>query len=241
MSTVSTPPANLSLDELLRGGGEMGERIRRHDWSRHPLGEPSRWPQSLRIAIRLMLTSRYAMWLGWGPELFFFCNDAYLPTLGVKREWFLGEPARKVWEEIWSDIKPRVESVLEDGRATWDESLLLFLGRSGFSEETYHTFSYSPMPDDQGGIGGLLCVVTEDTDRVLSERRLAFLRDLAAALGACKGEAELFRLIAAQVRAQAKDTPFLLAYLFDADGKGARLVLAEMDRSARPAESRHER
>ena len=119
---------------------------------------------SLRTALRILVTSRYAMWLGWGPELIFFYNDAYgAMTLGAKHPWALGQPASKVWEEIWPDIGPRAESVLRTGEATWDEGLLLFLERSGFPEETYHTFSYSPLPDDNGAVGGMLCVVTEET------------------------------------------------------------------------------
>ena len=90
------------------------------------------------------------MWMAWGPELTFLCNDAYEPTLGVKAAWALGSRSDKVWGEIWPDIGPRIETVLKSGVATWDERLLLFLERSGYSEETYHTFSYSPLPDDAG-------------------------------------------------------------------------------------------
>ena len=106
-------------------------------------------------------------WLGWGAEFYFFCNDSYAPTLGVKRDAALGVSARKVWEEIWSDIGPRTESVVWTVEATWDESLLLFLERSGYAEETYHTFSYSPVPNDDNSIGGMLCVVTEETERAI--------------------------------------------------------------------------
>ena len=186
----------------------MGQRIRSFDWARHPLGPPEHWPQSLKIAIRLMLTSRYAMWLGWGPEFYFFCNDAYLPTVGIKENWVLGASARKVWEEIWDAIGPRAESVVRTGTATWDESLLLFLERSGYPEETYHTFSYSPVPADDGSIGGMLCVVTEDTDRVIGERRLALLRELAADLAGKTTERELFGAVHRQLKTRSQDLPF---------------------------------
>jgi hypothetical protein len=150
---VKSAPEIDVLTSFLAGGGEMGRRLREFDWSVHPLGPPEYWPQSLKVVIRLMLHSRFAMWLGWGPEFYFFCNDAYAPTLGIKREGALGLSARKVWEEIWQDIGPRAESVVGTGEATWDESLLLFLERSGYPEETYHTFSYSPVPHDDGSIG----------------------------------------------------------------------------------------
>jgi hypothetical protein len=205
-------PPFLASDWLV-GGGVMGQRIRNFDWSRHPLGSSDAWPQSLKTIIRVMLKSRYAMWMGWGPQFYFFCNDAYLPTVGIKQNWVLGTSARKVWEEIWHDIGPRAKSVVDTGTATWDESLLLFLERSGAPEETYHTFSYSPIPDDSGGIGGMLCVVTEDTERVIGERRLAMLRELGADLAAINTEKELFSAVRYRLEAHAKDLPFDLVYL----------------------------
>jgi hypothetical protein len=166
------------------------------------------------------------MWLGWGPEFTFFYNDAYARmTLGPKHPWALGKPARQVWAEIWSDIGPRAESVLRTGKATWDEGLLLFLERNGFPEETYHTFSYSPVPDDAGNIGGLLCVVTEDTDRTIGERRLRTLRELAArtideaksAIDACQTASEI-------LEHNQRDVPFAALYLIN--DTGSKAVLA---------------
>ena len=164
---------------FLAGGGESGARLRAVDWSRTALGPPQHWPRSLKTMVRMMLDSRYAMWMLWGPELTFFCNDAYLPTVGIRRDWVMGARSDKVWAEIWPDIWPRIEQVLTRGESTWDEALQLFLERSGFPEETYHTFSYSPVYDDDSRIAGMLCVVTEVTERVLGERGLTLLRDLA--------------------------------------------------------------
>jgi PAS domain-containing protein len=167
----------------LGGGGEMGALMRAFDWASTSLGTPDQWPESLRTVVRVLLTSRFAMWMGWGPDLLFFYNDAYgRMTLGRKHPWALGRPAREVWEEIWEDISPRIRTVMETGNATWDEALMLFLERSGYAEETYHTFSYSPLSDDDGVVVGLFCVVSEETERVIGERRLSSLRELAAAL-----------------------------------------------------------
>jgi PAS domain S-box-containing protein len=177
--TNSPPALQPSPLSFLAGGGETGARIRALDWTRTPLGDPAHWPQSLRTIVRVMLDSRYAMWMLWGPELTFLCNDAYLPTVGLKRDWVLGARSDRVWEEIWPDIGPRIQQVLTRGEATWDEALQLFLERSGFPEETYHTFSYSPVYDDHSHIAGMLCVVTEVTERVIGERQLRVLRDLA--------------------------------------------------------------
>ncbi len=212
--------------DVFVGDSAMAQRMRGLDWSKTPVGPVAGWPHSLKVVVRILLTSRYAMWLGWGPGFTFFCNDAYRPTLGVKDEWALGAPAGEVWAEIWGDIGPRAESVIQTGQATWDEALLLFLERSGFKEETYHTFSYSPVPDDAGGIGGMLCVVTEDTQRVIGERRLALLREMAADLAATRTPEEVCRAIEERLADGAPDLPFLLVYLFEADGETARLACA---------------
>jgi PAS domain S-box-containing protein len=205
------PQADL---DFLVGGGEMGERMRALDWSRTPLGPAASWPQSLKTIVRVMLDSRYAMWMLWGPELTFFCNDAYLPTVGMKRDWVLGARSDKVWEEIWPDIGPRIQRVLAEGRATWDEGLLLFLERNGYPEESYHTFSYSPIYDDHNRIAGMLCVVTEVTDRVIGERRLRVLRDLALSPRAELTEPAIKRLI--EVLADNPlDVAFAALYLLD--------------------------
>jgi hypothetical protein len=181
--------------DFLAGPGEMAARMRDFDWAATGLGPLGSWPQSLKTAVRIVLTSRYAMWMAWGPNLRFFCNDAYLPTVGIKREWVLGSRSDKVWQEIWPDIGPRIERVLNTGEATWDEGLLLFLERLGFREETYHTFSYSPLADDDGRISGMLCVVTEETERVVGERRLTTLSRLAGRLASARAEPEVLDAI----------------------------------------------
>ncbi|WP_435021886.1 ATP-binding protein [Tundrisphaera sp. TA3] len=204
----------------------MGERTRSFDWGRTPLGPIEGWPQALKTVVRVMLSSRYAMWLGWGPEFTFFYNDDYARmTLGPKHPWALGRPAGEVWSEIWGDIGPRAERVVRTGQATWDEGLLLFLERNGFAEETYHTFSYSPVPDDHGAIGGMLCVVTEDTERTIGERRLRTLRELAADTShEPRSVEEACRAMARLLEGNPHDVPFALLYLLD-DG-GTRLKLA---------------
>src|SRR5580658_638284 len=139
--------------EPFPGCGELGELFRDFDWSDTPLGDPESWPQSLKTIVRTMLASRFAMWMGWGQEHTFLYNDAYARmTLGKKHPWALGKPSRQVWAEIWNDIGPRIQKVLDSGEATWDEGLLLFLERSGYREETYHTFSYSPLSGDDGKV-----------------------------------------------------------------------------------------
>jgi signal transduction histidine kinase len=205
--------------DFLACGGEMGRLMRAKRWADTPLGPPETWPQSLKTVVRILLSSRYAMWMGWGDDLSFFYNDAYRPTLGVKHGWALGASAREVWTEIWPDIGPRIEHVLKSGEATWDEGLLLFLERNLYPEETYHTFSYSPLADDSGAVVGMLCVVTEETERVIGERRLSSLREIASGIAGKNTRAEVLAAAQRQIGANLKDLPFTLTYLFDDDGR----------------------
>jgi signal transduction histidine kinase len=211
---------------FLTDGGEIGALMRTKDWSDTPVGPIETWPQSLKTVVRIMLDSRYQMWMGWGPELAFFYNDAYRPTLGTKHSWALGSPAREVWAEIWPEIGPRIDTVLRDGVATYDEDLLLMLERHGYPEETYHTFSYSPLPDDSNGIGGMLCVVVEDTERFIAERRLGVLREVAAGIATVRNPSDFFGTLARVFGGHLQDLPFTAIYLIDPDGAQANLVAA---------------
>jgi PAS domain S-box-containing protein len=194
-------------------------------WNATPLGDPNNWPASLSAVVRVMLTSRFAMWMAWGPDLTFLCNDSYLPTVGLKRDWVIGSRSDKVWAEIWPDIGPRIQHVLATGEATWDEALLLYLQRSGFTEETYHTFSYSPLADDAGVTTGMLCVVAEVTERVIGERQLGVLRDVGATLAAASTRAEVMKGLETCLATGPRDVPFALVYLADRNGVPQRVAL----------------
>ncbi len=212
---------------------EMGGRTRAFDWSETPVGPAAGWPRSLKTAVRIMLDARYPMSVWWGRGLTYFSNDAYAPFLGTRHPDALGRPASEVWSEVWSTSTPLSDAVMDEGRATLMEELPLVLERNGFPEETYFTFSYSPLPDDDGGVGGVLTVATEDTRRVLDRRRLRTLRSLAeratrarTAVGACE--------VAAETLAEnPHDLPFALLYLLDGDGRRARLSgLTGLDRDS---------
>ncbi|WQO29905.1 PAS domain-containing protein [Microvirga lotononidis] len=201
----------------------MAALMRAKDWTQTPLGPPEQWPEALKVATRILLTSRFEMWLGWGPEIAFLYNDAYRPTLGLKHPDGIAKPTRELWAEIWPDVEPRLRKVYEQGEATFDRALLLILERHGYPEETYHTFSYSPVLDDDGGVGGVFCAVSEDTDRVISERRLGSLRVLASGLAAADSRRAVLQAAQAGLAANPQDLPFSLTYLFEDDGS-ARLA-----------------
>lgn len=118
-----------------------------------------------------MLSSRYPMFIAWGPGLAFLYNDGYAPILGAKHPQALGLPFERVWTEIWIDIKPLVDRAL-GGKPTFNENMHLVMERSGFPEDTWYTFSYSPVRDESGGVGGMFCACQETTSQVLAEKRL---------------------------------------------------------------------
>ncbi|WP_228014593.1 GAF domain-containing protein [Fortiea sp. LEGE XX443] len=212
-------------ESLFAGDGEMCTLMRSHDWSQTPLGAVEQWPQSLRTTVSILLNSRYPMFTFWGSQLVKLYNDAYRPVLGsTKHPQALGMPANEVWPEIWDAIGPLVEQVVTKGESTWFDNFQLFMHRSGYLEETYFTFSYSPIRDETGGIGGLFCACTETTKQVLSDRRLRTLRDLAAQTGKAKTVKTACEIAIKTLGNNAADIPFALLYLLDAEGKQAELV-----------------
>ena len=209
---------------LFAGEGEMAARMRAFDWERHELGPVAAWPNSLRTLVSVVLASRFPMLLWWGPRLFQLYNDGYRPILGDKHPASLAAQGALVWAEIWHVIGPMAEAVLAGGPATWSENLLLMMQRKGFLEEAYFSFSYSGVPDDEGGRGGVLVTVQETTVQVQDERQLRILRDLAArAVGAKSLDAAL-RGAAEALEPYAADVPFALLYRLDDEGTGAVLV-----------------
>jgi len=211
--------------QMFPGTGEMATRMRALDWSKTPIGPVERWPQSLRTVVSICLASRFPMEVRWGPEYVRLYNDAYRPILGAnKHPQFLGRPTSECWSEIWDVIGPMHDSVRATGQATWSEDLQLMMTRNGYVEETYFTFSYSPVFDEGGGVGGILCTCAETTARVLVEQRLRMLRELGAHTGAASTVEET---CAAVLRTLGKHTaivPFALLYLLDEQGREARLA-----------------
>ena len=199
----------------LGDGGEMGALIRSIDWGPTPLGPVDRWPQSLRTALSICLSSRFPILIWWGPQFLKLYNDAYRQLLGDKHPKSMGQPGRECWAEIWHIIGPMLEGVLHGGEATWSDDQMLPLRRHGFTEECYFTFTYSPIRVEHGGIGGVFCAVVETTDRVLATRRLATLRDLAATAASAADDAAFCAASVEQLHANAFDAPFALLYLLN--------------------------
>jgi PAS domain S-box-containing protein len=219
------------LRSLFPGDSEMAGRMRAFDWSTTPLGPPSGWSTTFRTACRICLSSRFPMIVWWGPDLLFFYNDAYLPLLGDHHP-ALAKPGREVWSEIWHIIGPMLRGVQTDGVATWSEDLLLPMNRHGYWEETYWTYSYSPLSDDAGAVAGVFTAVSDTTERVVGERRLAVLRDLGSHSGTARSVVEACRLVTDSLGTAGMDVPLAAIYLRDGgadDAPDFRLAASTLD------------
>jgi signal transduction histidine kinase len=227
-----------SPQNVLAGGGEMGALMRSIDWSRTPVGAVETWPQSLRTALSILLETGFPMYIAWGPAFTQFYNDSYRPILGsTKHPAAMGGSTRESFAEIWDIIGPMFEGVM-NGRPTTVVDFLLPLDRDGFVEECYFMFSYSPIREEKGNVGGVLVTVAETSKRVIGERRMATSQRLAAKTRDARTVAEACERAAEVIGESAADIPMALIYLVSADGRTARRVAGvglDADRDPYPA------
>jgi PAS domain S-box-containing protein len=165
----------------LGGNSEVRQLLRERDWSTCPLGPPDSWPPELATAVSMAVSSTFPMFVAWGTGLTFLYNDAYIPVLGDKHPAAFGAPFHEVWWEIWADLGPIADRALSN-KSAYFEDLPLLMERKGYPEQTYFTFSYSPLHDGEGQVQGLYCTCIETTGRVEAERRAAFELAVADAL-----------------------------------------------------------
>ncbi len=195
-----------------------------YDWDAHPLGNPVYWPENLKANIRLMLNSGFPMFIWWTKELYMFNNDAYIPALGKKHPQALGSVAPEMWAEIWDQIEGIVADILQHGNKFYAENLLILLDRKGYLEETYWTFSYSPIFDDDDAVAGIFCACHETTALVLGQRRLKSLNDLSEELNQAQSLEQVGQKSCDILHENLNDLPFSLLYLNNETGTEAHLV-----------------
>src|ERR1700684_1164168 len=208
--------------DWLVGGGKMGELIRSMDWAKTPLGPIESWPQSLRTTVSLCLASNFPISLAWGPKHVQIYNDGYWPICGEKHPHSMGQGFTECWAAPWPVIGEAFTRALA-GETSFLENQRMFLDRNGYLEETFFTFSFSPIRDETG-VAGLFHPVTETTSRMLSERRTRALRDLAARTGNALKPKDVCTLAAQTLSDYQTDLPFALFYLFEETSEQARLV-----------------
>ncbi len=152
-----------------RGGGEIGELLRHPAFEAVGLGPPESWPASLKHIAEMVLNSRQPKFVAWGPDLAFLYNDAYVPVFPERHPAALGRPFREVWADIWEQFSPIVASTLSGSPQLFKE-LRIPMRRDGRTEDTWFTFSYTPLRDDDGTIAGILCATLDVTDQVAAKR-----------------------------------------------------------------------
>lgn len=211
--------------DFLSSDGELGEMIRNYDWALTPLGAIESWSQSLKTTVNLMLNSTNPIWIGWGPQNTFLYNDAYIEVLGIdKHGWALGKPAAVVWEEIWDFCGPLSDRVYNESKSSSVSDSELFMKRGDFLEETFFSFTYSPVFDESGKVGGLFCSNFETTDKILSARRGKTLSELAAKSLIERTIDSACASVAETLAKNPADIPFAIIYLLDKDGSKAEII-----------------
>ncbi len=213
-----------SKEQFLSGGGEMGKLIRSLDWSETALGPIEAWPQSLRTSVSLCLSSTFPILIAWGPETIQIYNDSYRPICGAKHPESMGMNFRICWETALPVVGDAF-SRGEHGEGTYINDQRMFLDRYGYLEEAFMTFSFAPIRDESGGVGGIFHPITETTVKMLSARRTQILRDLGAAIGKAKTVQEIGNLTANKYNDYNLDVPFLIFYQIR-DGKAQRISTA---------------
>jgi signal transduction histidine kinase len=211
--------------DWLVGGGEMGHLVRSKDWAKTPLGPIESWPQSLRTTVSLCLASNFPISLAWGPKHIQIYNDGYWPICGGKHPESMGQDFTECWASPWPVIGEAFESALA-GTTSYLENQRMFLDRNGFPEETFFTFSFSPIRDESGSVGGLFHPVTETTAKMVGERHTRALRELASHAAKSQTTEEAIKLAAQTLAEFDLDVPFVLFYLLDWERNEARLVTA---------------
>jgi two-component sensor histidine kinase len=147
----------------------MTEMLSAYAWESTPLGPRNTWPASLHTTVDIMMASGHAMCLAWGPERIFLYNEAYAPILGKRHPFAFGVTFAEAWPEIWEEIRPLVDKTF-DGETSTFRDMPLLMTRNGYPEDTWWSFSYSPVRGENGEVAGLLNVTLETTSRVEAER-----------------------------------------------------------------------
>ena len=215
------------MNSLFDGGGEMRARMRALDWSSTALGSVESWPEPLQVCVRVMLGSGYPMLISWGPTYTMLYNDSYAPLIGTKHPGALGRGIREVIPEVWDFLGPRFDKVMADGQETSQLTGQMFtVYRSNYLEECYFSFSYSPIHDDKGNVGGVFTTVLEVTDRVIEDRHKQLLRDLASRLAQARNEEEIWRSATETLAGFRSSVPFAFLYEYRPVEQQAHLAAA---------------
>ncbi len=199
-------------EDIFAGGGEMGVLLRSYTWPQTSLGPLSEWPVSLTTAVSICLNSRFPMVIWWGEEFRLLYNDAFRPILGDRHPWAIAQPGAAVFSESWHIVGPQLIELVKTKAANRVEDLLIPVFRAGYLEESYYTYSYSPLLLERGAVGGVFTVISETTKQILSDRRLATLTHLSMQSGDAKTVGEVYALTTDILARNPADIPFAALY-----------------------------
>ncbi|HEY0292464.1 MAG TPA: HWE histidine kinase domain-containing protein [Hansschlegelia sp.] len=165
----------------------MAARLQAFSWADHPLGPPEAWPSTLKVALGICLHSSLPTAIHWGPELRLLYNDAWVPVPADRHPAAIGGPTAQVWRDIWPMVGPQFDRVIREGKGVSTTDQPLALKRRGVVEQTYWSYSLTPILDDDGKVVGVFNQGQETTDQVVKSRNQTFLlqigdqlRDLAS-------------------------------------------------------------
>jgi len=224
------PAKSQLIDSVFAGSSEMGARMRALDWSATALGPVEQWPQSLRACVGVILGSGYPMLVSWGPDYTMLFNDPYRPLIGTKQLTALGRSIRAVLPETWDFLGPRFDRVMSHGQeATHLTGQMFTVYRNNYLEECYFSFSYSPIRDDNGAVGGVFTTVLDMTKQVIEDRRRQVLRDLASRMAEARREEEVLRLSAETLGQHRATLPFAFLYEYRATDSHVHLAGASVE------------
>ena len=213
------------LEQFLTGGGEMGKLIQSIDWSKNPLGPMKNWPQSLRTTVSLCLSSTFPILIAWGPEYIQIYNDSYRPICGSKHPEAMGQNFKVCWETALPVVGNAFD-LGQQGEGTYIKNQRMFLDRNGYLEEAFMTFSFAPIRDESGEVGGIFHPITETTDNMLSARRTQALIDVGTAIGKAKSIQQIGSITAEKYDDYVLDIPFILFYKYEKGAQKIKLVSA---------------
>ncbi len=227
MTAPTIDPSNEAL-KFLAGGGEMGQVIAGIDWSNTGLGPIESWPPGLRTTVSLALASTFPISIAWGSDHEQIYNDSYRVICGAKHPGSMGQDFRKCWASAFPVIGAAYEKAWR-GQGSYLENQRMFLDRFGYLEETFFTFSFSPIRDETGKVAGIMNPCTETTAQMLSERRTRALRDLGASTANAKSIEEACALAVNTLAGYNLDLPFVLAYVATPSGRWELVAATGLD------------
>ena len=235
MESIESSAKNRAASHSFRASHEtpMHGLAREFGWGDSELGPPGSWPTSLRTIVSVVLGSEFPLSVWWGGKLVHLYNEAFRPILGDKHPRAFASPGAEIWGGEWTNLGKPALSVMAGGPAVQTDRVFIPIPHDSSIEEAYCRLSYSPIPDDNGNVGGVLVACQNITEQVHQSRQLRTLRDLAARAMDPHSEERAYELVMDVLEEDPHDIPFALAF---ACGEGA--TSAELVASCRMGEHR---